>query len=133
LFRRGADRHHVKAILLRDDRGLIFVHADGSIRPEFGLASFAGRAGETLLGLVPGHGVLAVRPDDALALWDPEGGKETVLATALPAPLVALRVSRDGGVALYVAGQGPQQLGVVRHTGAWSARSLAWTGPRILD
>src|SRR5262249_46954101 len=133
VLRRSPDRDHVRAVLLRDDRGPLFVHADGSIRPEFGTAAFAGRLGESLLAQIPGHGVVIVRADHSLVVWDPESGTESVLVANLPEPLIALRASRDGSTVLYVAGQKAQQLGTVLVGETDSAWMLPWTGPRILD
>lgn len=133
LYKCTAGRHHVKGVLLLDDGGLIFLHADGSIRPDFGSKHLEGRAGERLFALLPQHGIAAVRKDNCLVVWRLQDGTTNAVATDLPAPLVALRVSPVTSFLLFVAGHRAQQLGIVGMSPEQPAQIRSWGGPRILD
>jgi len=135
LYSRHLDASPIVAIALSEDaRSLAYMDAHGVIHSEQGRASVAGRRGERLCAYHPTCGVLAVRADHALVAWDPTRDEAVVLATDLPVPLVALRISPDNRNILYLAGFKQQKIGVARLTGGgWETKALPYNGPPLVD
>ena len=123
------------AIALSDnDNSLAYIDVDGVIRSERVSATLPGRPKEKLLLNLSTHGIIAVRNDDALVSWQPDGSKSVALAEDLPAPLVVLRSTLDDQYILYVAGYKNQMIGVAVWMGnKWVMKSLPYIHPYVLD
>ena len=125
----------ITAIALnKDPDSLTFMGADGIIRSERYATCLVGRKGEKVLIGHPIHGILAVREDSALVLWQPEHDEAIVLARNLPVPLIVLRLSRDGQGVVFVAGYRAQTIGISVWDGRdWRTQLLSYAGLPVVD
>ena len=68
---------------------------DGTIRSDEGLRALEGRAGESALLYHPEGGIIALRSDNALAVWRPASGHTDILISDVPAPVTSLHFSAE--------------------------------------
>jgi WD40 repeat protein len=133
--RRRIDAQRPVAIAVGEDvASFAFMEYGGRVRSPWAEASLSVRARESRLVCHSAHGVITVRPDHALVAWNPPRDSVTVLTKDLSAPLRILRAVPDGHHVLFVAGDGPQEIGVSALTGGgWETRLLPYAGPAIMD
>jgi hypothetical protein len=116
-----------------DGHSLAYIDANGQIGLSGSAASQAGRKGERLL-LNGAHGIVAVRCDDALVVWQPADGGTVVLSVGVPSPLIVLRGASGGGAVVCVAGRTTQTVGIAsRSNEEWGYKEVRYDGPVVCD
>ncbi len=114
--------------------GTVFAYAipDGTIHTTNSAATLAGRPNETHLLCLSLHELVGVRNDNVLVCWNHRQRAIEVLATDLPAPLIALKATPDNHSFVFVAGHTNQRLGwAVREAGGWAVKMLPYHGPPL--
>jgi hypothetical protein len=134
LDRRQLPVPEILAIALREDQTIAYLSRKGVIGIETSDATLDGHPGEQILLAHPHHGLLGLARDRALVAWNPEKNTVNPVASDLPGHMVALRLTPDGGTALFVAGQRPQVIGLSRWDGCqWHTRTVTHEGPPVAD
>ena len=115
LHKEKFDQGKVIAVLIgKDSTDLAYLNNYGNIFYKNIKSPFLVRTNENIITNHLKHGIVTVQKDNSLISWKENENVSKIIDTNLPIPLISLKISSDGKMILYVAGNKDQKIVFLR-------------------